>query len=244
MPNVHRKCVRRFAYGELAQARQRLSSRVRRRTLVAKSAAALAVVGMACTLNGSGVAAAGLDNELRLIDTQHRELQVQQWDTSLIGVIPLDRNRLTREWFHSGKATYTCAGAGCDEFAGTLQLGYQIAFPWSLGVALRFTYTTPNVRLDKVNSRVVNGNGGGGGIITPNLLPGVSITANLGNGPGVQEVATFSVAVAGPSRSVAVSNAHGTVTGAVGGVLLRPFARLTSKTGDSVTTYGDPWDMN
>jgi hypothetical protein len=43
---------------------------------------------------------------------------------------------------------------------------------------------------------------------------------------------------------VAVANAHGTVTGAVGGVLLRPFARLISQAGDSVTTYGEPWDMN
>jgi len=25
---------------------------------------------------------------------------------------------------------------------------------------------------------------------------------------------------------------------------LRPFARLISKTGDSVTTYGEPWNMN
>ena len=31
------------------------------------------------------------------------------------------------------------------------------------------------------------------------------------------------------------------VTGAAGGVLLRPFARLISSTGDSVTTYGAPW---
>ena len=42
---------------------------------------------------------------------------------------------------------------------------------------------------------------------------------------------------------MAVANAHGTVTGAAGGVLLRPFARLISKGGDSVTTYGEPWDM-
>jgi hypothetical protein len=27
-------------------------------------------------------------------------------------------------------------------------------------------------------------------------------------------------------------------------VLLRPFARLISGTGDSVTTYGEPWNMN
>ena len=68
--------------------------------------------------------------------------------------------------------------------------------------------------------------------------------ANLGNGPGIQEVATFSVDVAGPEGAVAVSNAHGTVTGAAGGVLLRPFARLIASTGDSVTTYGEPWNMN
>ncbi len=81
-------------------------------------------------------------------------------------------------------------------------------------------------------------------VITPNLFPGVSISADLGNGPGIQEVATFSVDVAGPHGKVAVSNAHGTVTGAAGGVLLRPFARLISNAGDSVTTYGEPWNMN
>ena len=43
---------------------------------------------------------------------------------------------------------------------------------------------------------------------------------------------------------MAVANAHGTVTGAAGGVLLRPFARLISAAGDSVTTYGEPWNMN
>ena len=84
----------------------------------------------------------------------------------------------------------------------------------------------------------------GGGFTTPPLLPGVSISADLGNGPGIQEVATFSVDVSGPAGAVAVSNAHGTVTGAAGGVLLRPFARLIAKTGDSVTTYGEPWNMN
>ena len=52
-----------------------------------------------------------------------------------------------------------------------------------------------------------------------------------------------SIEVSGAAGAVAVSNAHGTVTGAAGGVLLRPFARLISKDGDSVTTYGEPSDM-
>ncbi len=206
------------------------------RVLVALVAAVLSL------FLGSGTSHAGLDNELSLVDGQDRTLTVQQWDTFLNGVFPLDRNRLTREWFHSGRAKYNCAGKGCDEFGGTLELGYQIGFPWSLGVGINFSYTTPNILLDNVNTTTFSG--GYGGIITPNLFPGVSISADLGNGPGIQEVATFSVDVSGPAGAVAVSNAHGTVTGAAGGVLLRPFARLIAKTGDSVTTYGEPWNMN
>lgn len=199
----------------------------------------------------TGTSHAGLDNELSLVDGQDRTMTIQQWDTFLNGVFPLDRNRLTREWFHSGRARYNVSGPGADTFEGTLELGYQIGFPWSLGVGINFSYTTPNILLDDTNIGPTLATGGGGAgtmpqtlqVITPNLFPGVSISADLGNGPGIQEVATFSVDVSGPAGGVAVSNAHGTVTGAAGGVLLRPFARLISKAGDSVTTYGEPWDM-
>ncbi|MEX3650301.1 MspA family porin [Mycolicibacterium porcinum] len=191
---------------------------------------------------GTGTSHAGLDNELSLVDGQDRTLTVQQWDTFLNGVFPLDRNRLTREWFHSGRAKYTVAGPGADDFAGTLELGYQIGFPWSLGVGINFSYTTPNILID--GGDITGPPFGLNSVITPNLFPGVSISADLGNGPGIQEVATFSVDVKGAAGGVAVSNAHGTVTGAAGGVLLRPFARLIASTGDSVTTYGEPWNMN
>jgi len=196
------------------------------------------VAAIAALFVSTGTSHAGLDNELSLVDGQDRTLTIQQWDTFLNGVFPLDRNRLTREWFHSGRAKYNVAGPGADEFEGTLELGYQIGFPWSLGVGINFSYTTPNILLD--DASVANGIQ----IITPNLFPGVSISADLGNGPGIQEVETFSVDVEGASGGVAVSNAHGTVTGAAGGVLLRPFARLISSSGDSVTTYGKPWNMN
>ena len=195
------------------------------------------VVAFTALVATSGTSHAGLDNELSLVDGQDRTLTVQQWDTFLNGVFPLDRNRLTREWFHSGRAKFIVAGPGADEFEGTLELGYQIGFPWSLGVGINFSYTTPNILLDDATPANPLQ------VITPNLFPGVSISADLGNGPGIQEVATFSVDVKGASGGVAVSNAHGTVTGAAGGVLLRPFARLISSAGDSVTTYGDPWDM-
>jgi MspA len=200
------------------------------------------VAAVAALFVSTGTSHAGLDNELSLVDGQDRTLTIQQWDTFLNGVFPLDRNRLTREWFHSGSAVYNVAGPGADEFEGTLELGYQIGFPWSLGVGINFSYTTPNILLDDASLFPVFAPLGS--VITPNLFPGVSISADLGNGPGIQEVATFSVDVAGPHGKVAVSNAHGTVTGAAGGVLLRPFARLISSAGDSVTTYGEPWNMN
>lgn len=203
------------------------------------------VAAIAALFVSTGTSHAGLDNELSLVDGQGRTLTIQQWDTFLDGVFPLDRNRLTREWFHSGRAKYNVAGPGADDFEGTLELGYQIGFPWSLGVGINFSYTTPNILFDDVNFGTFNpALNTGGGIITPNLFPGVSISADLGNGPGIQEVATFSVDVKGATGGVAVSNAHGTVTGAAGGVLLRPFGRLIASTGDSVTTYGEPWNMN
>jgi MspA len=49
-------------------------------------------------------------------------LTVQQWDTFLNSVAPLYRNRLTREWFHSGRAKYVVAGQGADDFTGTLEV--------------------------------------------------------------------------------------------------------------------------
>ncbi len=192
---------------------------------------------------GAGTAQAGMDDQMSLVDGKGRTMTIQQWDTVLNGVFPLDRNRLTREWFHSGRVMYNVAGPGAEEFAGTLELGYQIGFPWSLGVGLNFSYTTPNIFLDDVSISPLNFNPLGS-VITPNLFPGASIGADLGQGPGIQEVATMSVDVEGPEGAVAIANAHGQITGAAGGVLLRPFARLVSQAGDQVTTYGEPWDMN
>src|ERR1700730_296999 len=122
----------------------------------------------------TGTSHAGLDNELSVVDGGGRTLVIQQWDTWLTGVFPLDRNRLTREWFHSGRALYHVTGPGADQFAGTLELGYQIGFPWSLGVGVNFSYTTPNINLDQTQIAPTPAL-----IVTsPPLFPGVSINAN------------------------------------------------------------------
>ena len=200
------------------------------------------VAAIAALFVSTGTSHAGLDNELSLVDGQDRTLTIQQWDTFLNGVFPLDRNRLTREWFHSGSAVYNVAGAGCRCVRGHAGARLPDWFPVVAGCGhqLQLHHAEHPARR-RSTCPVFNPFGS---VITPNLFPGVSISADLGNGPGIQEVATFSVDVAGPHGKVAVSNAHGTVTGAAGGVLLRPFARLISKAGDSVTTYGEPWNMN
>ena len=127
------------------------------------------VTAVAALFVSTGTAHAGLDNENTLLDGQDRTLRIQQWDTFLNGVFPLDRNRLTREWFHSGRAKYVVVGPGADEFEGTLELGYQIGFPWSLGVGINFSYTTPNILLDDVSLFPVFNPLGS--VITPNPVP-------------------------------------------------------------------------
>jgi hypothetical protein len=184
----------------------------------------------------AGISHAGLDDELSLVDGQGRTITIQQWGTSLNGVSPLDRNRLTREWFHSGRAVYAVTGEGSDDFEGVLELGYEVTFGWSQSVGINFNYTAPNIIGGSEDGTI--------GFLTPPFFPGASISVDLGNGPGIQEVSTVSVHVSGADGAVAVSNAHGTVTGAAGGVLLRPYARLISSAGDIVSTAGQPWDMN
>nr|WP_197375651.1 MspA family porin [Mycolicibacterium baixiangningiae] len=196
----------------------------------------VAVAMMAST----GVAHAELDDEHSLIDAQGRTLKIQQWDTFLNGVAPLDRNRLTREWFYNGRVKYAVEGPGAESFEGSVELGYQIQFPWSMGVGLNFTYTTPNYQeWNWAGSRYPVG-----AAVTPPLLPGASINVMLENGPGIEDIVVVAIPVSGPSGGTAVSNGHGTVTGAAGGVTLRPFARLVSSTGDTATTYGEIWNMN
>ncbi len=167
-----------------------------------------------------------MDNQMSLVDGEGRTMTIQQCDTFLEEVYQIDRNRLTREWVYSGKVKYSVPGPGADKFAGTLVLGFQVGFSWSLGVGVNVSYTTPNILLDDMN-----------------IFPGASISSDLGNSPGIQDVDVFWVDVEGSEGTVVVANAHGKMTGAAGSVILRPFARLISQTGDTVSTIGEPFDL-
>ena len=66
----------------------------------------------------------------------------------------------------------TSPAPGADEFEGTLELGYQIGFPWSLGVGINFSYTTPNILLDDSDINPLAGFNPLGSVITPEPVPG------------------------------------------------------------------------
>ncbi|MBU8829760.1 MspA family porin [Mycolicibacterium goodii] len=214
-----------------------------------KAAAALFVTMLTVpspVLTTPGSADATMNSELSVVDGRGRVLTVQLWDTQLETTAPLDRNRLTREWYQTGRARYVVSGAEVDTFRGLLELGYQIGFPWSMGVRVTFNYTTPNLLV--YDGSIAPPPLGAGfapleAVLTPDLLPGVTFSSDLGKGPGIQEVVTSSIPVTKPRGGIGVVNAHGTVTGAAGGVLLRPFARLSSSQGDSVTAYDSPWNI-
>lgn len=236
--NVSRVAIANEAWNEVPpRSTSRLGAKARFVTCITMCATMI-------PLTSAPPAHAGLDNELSIVDEQGRTLRVQQWDTFLQAVHSLDGNRLSREWFYSGQAVYHVTGSGADAFKGQISLGYKVGFPWSMGVGVNFSYTTPNFLIDGTNFAPGPGFSPLAYVISPNLLPGASIATELGNGPGVVEVTTFAADVSGAEGDVLVSDAHGTVTGAAGGVLLRPFARLISADGASVTTYGESWNMS
>ncbi|WP_235716622.1 MspA family porin [Mycolicibacterium goodii] len=195
--------------------------------------AVLTMLGV-LALHGMGAAGAAPDNEKRATVPSGQTLTIQQRETALNAIAPVDRNRLTREWLHSGTVAYEVSGEGAENFAGTMETGYQVGFPWTVGTEVTFEYTTPNAYAWNVPPwRPTDG------IVTPDLLPGVTVSTDVGNGPGPQEVVTLSVEVSGAAGAVAVANAHGTVTGAAGGITLRPFARLVWPDRATLYTYGD-----
>ena len=89
------------------------------------------------------------------------------------------------------------------------------------------------------------------------LIPQATGTLELENGPGVvQSESSYAVLneeaditssegdAAGTSGSIQVANLHGTATGILGNVSIRPYVSLTSATGDTAITYGVPVRLN
>ncbi|MGB6180014.1 MAG: MspA family porin [Rhodococcus sp. (in: high G+C Gram-positive bacteria)] len=206
------------------------------RTAVVASAA---IVGLVI---GSGSASAAVDDSNSVVDGGGNTITVSQADTFINSVAPLDGNPLTREWFHNGRAIVDVAGPDAADFEGDITLGYQFGYPGSMAGTLTFGYTTPNISAEFG----IDGDGviPGATLSTNDLLPSAGGSIDLGYGPGIADVVVGEGSASGEHTEIQISNVQGTATGILGNVTVRPYVKVVSGNGDSVTTYGQPWRFN
>lgn len=221
----------------------------RSRGLKSTSAAIIAGASVVGLVLGTGTASAAVDSTNSVVDANGNTITVSLSDTFINSVPPLDGNPLTREWFANGTAGWEVTGPDADDFEGTVAIGYQVGYPMSLGGSISFSYTTPN--FDLGFTLPGDGTGVPVDVATSSLLPEVGFSAEIAPGPGIVDATAASGNVqgtegdaAGASGTIQIANAHGTATGILGNVRVRPYVSVTSSTGDVAVTYGNPWTFN
>jgi hypothetical protein len=157
-------------------------------------------------------------------------IEVSQSDTTVQFVPPLDGNPLTHEWFHTMTAGYKITGPKASTFAGHISIGYLVGYPATFNARVAFDWKTPSLSYTLCAT--------GCGPSVGDLIPQLGVELSVQNGPGVQSVVAAQGEVQGPEGQVHISNLHGTVTGVMGQVRLRPYVTIQAAHGDEVTTYG------
>ncbi|TWH05214.1 MspA protein [Rhodococcus rhodochrous J45] len=194
--------------------------------------AGAAVVGL--VLGASGAASAEVNDQNRIV-SDGLEVVVTQEDTFIQGVPALGGSPFNREFFHNGRGTVNLLGEGAADAEGTtFQFGYQFAWAGSLDGAIGVTYSTPQLELtvaEKPSAKVTD------------ILPQAYAELELTPAPGIEELVVAEGEFDGDFKTVQFSNVHGTASGVLGAVQVRPFVRAITANGDNVTTYGAPWTV-
>lgn len=225
----------------------------RSRGLKSMGAAVVAGASVVGLVLGTGTASAAVDATNSVVDANGNLITVTLSDTFLNSVPPLDGNPLTREWFANGVAGWEVTGPDADDFEGTVAIGYQVGYPASLGGSLSIDWASPSVGASIGYDGELAAEVGA----DIELLPVVSGNITLEPGPGVvqsegayaiindeADLTSSSGDAEGPSGTIQVANLHGTATGILGNVRVRPYVSVTSSTGDIAVAYGDPWVFN
>ncbi|OZE86090.1 hypothetical protein CH304_04165 [Rhodococcus sp. 15-649-1-2] len=217
----------------------------RSRGLKSMGAAVVAGASVVGLVLGTGTASAAVDSTNSVVDANGNLITVTLSDTFLNSVPPLDGNPLTREWFANGVAGWEVTGPDADDFEGTVAIGYQVGYPASLGGKITFSYTTPGLEVALPVGE------GGSGLTFDQVLPQAGFEAEIAPGPGIVDATAASGEIqgtsgdaAGASGTIQIANAHGTATGILGNVRVRPYVSVTSSTGDVAVTYGVPAVFN
>ncbi|WP_338760585.1 MspA family porin [Nocardia vulneris] len=206
------------------------TSRLHRRGLrVLVITAAMAL----CTSVGPAVAA--VDSRSHIVDSADRVIEAVQSDTRIDFVPPLDRNPLTREWFHHGRASFRITGPDADDWHGHIVVGYQVGFPATLSGHLKFHYSTPGLGLELGTH--------GPTVELEDLIPQVGVELEVGFGPGIETVECASAEISGSEGLFTLSGFHGTVTGVLGPTTIRPFVAVVGSDSGAVYTYGPLWTI-
>ncbi|PKV98236.1 MspA family porin [Nocardia fluminea] len=198
---------------------------------IAAMASAVAV-GLAM---GAGSAAAEIDSSSIVLDGKNRTVEAIQSDTRIDFVAPLDGNPLTREWFHSGAASYLVTGPEAEAWSGRITLGYQVGYPATLDGRIKFEWSTPSLGLEV--------GADGPTVKLDGIIPRAGIELAAGFGPGIREVEVAGGEIAGAEGVLRLSGFHGTVTGVLGRTNVRPFVRIVGAAGDTVVTYGKTFSI-
>jgi hypothetical protein len=191
--------------------------------------AAVAASAVAAVVFGGGIGSAEVDSASSIVDHDQRGIQAIEEDTRIDFVPPLDGNPLTREWFHSGKAGFRITGEHESDWHGHITIGYMVGYPATFDGKLKFQYQTPGLELEVGTNTQVD---------IFDLIPRLGVEMSVGFGPGIQTVECAGGDISGAEGSIQMSGFHGTVTGVIGQVSIRPFVKVVSSGGDTVITYG------
>ncbi|WKK12292.1 MspA family porin [Rhodococcus ruber] len=211
----------------------------------ARNAAVSGAAVLGLVLGASGSAQAAVDDQNRIV-SDGLEVVVTQEDTFIHGVPALGGSPFNREWFHNGRGTANLIGADAADAEGTtFQFGYQFAWAGSIDGAIGVTYSTPQLELETgaeatlVDPEVTIGQTA----TVTDILPQAYAELELTPAPGIEELVVAEGEFDGDFKSVQFSNVHGTASGVIGAVQVRPFVRAITANGDNVTTYGKPWTV-
>ncbi|WP_395705023.1 MspA family porin [Rhodococcus ruber] len=221
----------------------------------ARNAAVSAAAVLGLVLGATGTAQAAVDDSNRVV-SDGIEVVVSQEDTFIHGVPPLGGSPFNREWFHNGRGKAVLTGDGAEDLEGTtFQFGYQFAWAGSVDGKIGVTYSTPQLELetgaeagatiglDPLEAPVEADVTVGQTATVTDILPQAYAEIELTPAPGIEELVVGEVEFDGDYKEVQFANVHGTGSGIVGAVQVRPFVRAITANGDNVTTYGKPWTV-
>ncbi len=224
------------------------------RKLIRESArvASVGAVAVLAAVTSHGTAAAAVDNSRILpLDGGHA-IEVIQADTSTQSVPPLDSSPLSVEFFHDEVATVRITGPNAANFAGTaVEVGFQVGYPVALPGAT-VTVVTPSLSWGVENGAAIgltlDSEGGAsldlglesGGSLSGDIIPSQEIEIPLEPGGITSVPIVEDFRFDGSSTTIRIAGVHGSVSGAIGPVMIRPYLKAVTADRNTVVTYGVP----